>query len=121
MWEKIKGFFQSCLDFIAGILEAIINAILGFFEWIGGLIGDAIEWFFVEVIWTGVTKILDMINELPFDDMLAQINFGEIAVGSFATNFINLNLCIVTLITCVGFLATTALVKFLIKLIPSIG
>ncbi len=128
----MADFFNSVLDFFKGIFEGIWNAIVLILETIWGVVkpafnfilelgGDLISWLWNSVFLPTVQSIINSIDDLPFEGWLEQMNIADVAVGSLATNFMNVNLVVSTLFASFAWLALVAMVKFSIKLIPTVG
>ena len=116
-----KGIFTGIWDAIVLVLETLWGVVKTAFNFIIELGGDLISWAWNSVLLPTVQNIISSIDQLPFEGWLQQANIADVAVGSLATNFMNVNLIITTLFASFAWLGLVAMVKFTIKLIPTVG
>lgn len=125
MIDTIKGYFEGwyagVLDFFETLWSFVKTMYITIVEWYFTMIFHLLKWIWDTQLWPAVEQLAEFTTELPYNDMLAEMSFMDVSIGSFASHFIDVNTILLVASTCGYFLCLVALIKFTIKLVPGVG
>ncbi len=119
--ESIWNFIKLVWDVLSDAFGAVLGWLLDAFLWIVLIPVRGIVWIWENAILPVIQWAIDEFHNLEFNSFVEKLDIAGWNVGGLLTALVDFNMVMTFAAGCMVWLATVAIIKFTIKLIPGVG